>query len=57
VADGGLAVCLAECALPIGRVAGDRLRIRVAGDLVVDEAVADLEAPHRDAIPTAMAQR
>src|SRR5690554_3250873 len=44
-------------ALPIGRVTGDRLRITVAGEVVVDEAVADLEAPHRDAIPTAMAQR
>ncbi len=106
VSDGGLAVCLAECALggfgaeielsadglrldavlfgeaqsrivftarfddgemvqdtivgtgaravPVGRVTGDRLRLAVGGETVMDEAVADLAAPYRSAIPKAM---
>ncbi len=109
VSDGGLAVCLAECALdglgaetelsgteglrldavlfgeaqsrivftarfddgemvqdalvgtgaravPIGRVGGDRLRIAVGGEVVVDEAVEALAAPYHAAIPDAMGQ-
>ena len=43
-------------AVPIGRVGGDRLRLTVSGETVVDEAVADLAAPHRSSIPEAMGQ-
>ena len=44
-------------AVAIGRVGGERLKIRVGGDVVVDEALTDLAEPHRTAIPEAMAQR
>ncbi|MEM1043004.1 MAG: phosphoribosylformylglycinamidine synthase subunit PurL [Bacteroidota bacterium] len=41
-------------AVPIGRVAGDRLQIRVGGEAVIGEAVADLAAPYDAAIPDVM---
>ncbi len=44
-------------AVPIGRVTGDRLRISVGGDVVLDEAIVDLAAPYQTAIPEAMAER
>ncbi len=108
ISDGGLAVCLAECALdglgaeieldadglrldavlfgeaqsrivftasaddgemvqdtivgtgaqavPIGRVTGDRLRITVGGETVVDEPAAALAEPYHATIPAAMSR-
>jgi len=41
-------------AIPIGHVAGDRLRISLNGDVVLDEAVEDLAEPYRTTIPAAM---
>ena len=41
-------------AIPIGRVAGDRLRISLNGDVVLDEAVEALAEPYRTTIPRAM---
>jgi phosphoribosylformylglycinamidine synthase len=41
-------------ALPIGRVTGDRLRISLNGDVVLDEAVEALAEPYRTTIPRAM---
>ncbi len=43
-------------AVPIGRVGGDRLRLAVGGEVVVDETVADLAAPYHAAIPEAMSR-
>jgi phosphoribosylformylglycinamidine synthase II len=41
-------------AVPIGRVTGDRLRISLNGDVVLDEAVEALAEPYRTTIPRAM---
>jgi phosphoribosylformylglycinamidine synthase len=40
----------AQCAL-IGEVTTDRLKIELAGDLLVDEAISDLEAAFRNTLP------
>jgi phosphoribosylformylglycinamidine synthase subunit PurL len=42
-------------AVPIGRVGGDRLRISVRGDVVIDEPVADLRSRYDGAIERALA--
>ena len=41
-------------AIPIGTVAGDRLRIGVRGETVIDEAIEALAEPYRTTIPAAM---